>query len=274
MSAASRMAIATAGAALLAGCGGSSNKKSASDAFHPFAAVRQQASAEKAALSHAALHWERIATFTGSGAATKAFTVAGKSVQWRARWRCQTGRLVLSAIAPSGPKGLTDGRCPGHGTSISYAKGALKLGVKASGRWTVTLEQQVDSPIHEAPLAAMRASRSRVVMTGRFYGVERFGRGTALLYRLPSKRLALRLAGGFATSPNTDLFVWLSTARHPRNTVQAGRAAHTVLGPLKSTLGEQNYLLPRRFDASGLRSIVVWCAPARIAYTAATLHRR
>jgi len=274
MRAASRIALASVAVVLLGGCGATKDKTSSEDAFHPFAAVHQQASAEKAALSHAALHWQQLATLNGSGAATKGFTVAASAVQWRARWRCQTGRLVLTAIAPSGSKGLTDARCPGRGMNISYAKGALKLGVRASGAWTVVLEQQVDSPIHEAPLAAMRARGARVVLTGRFYGVERFGRGKAELYRLPSGRLALRLAGGFATSPNTDLFVWLSTAPHPRNTVQAGRARHTVLAALKSTLGEQNYMLPRRFDTKRVRSIVIWCAPARIAYTAATLHGR
>ncbi len=50
------------------------------------------------------------------------------------------------------------------------------------------------------------------------------------------------------------------------------RASHGVRR-LEATLGDQNYLLPRDVDASKLRSIVIWCEPVQIAYTAATLTR-
>jgi hypothetical protein len=56
--------------------------------------------------------------------------------------------------------------------------------------------------------------------------------------------------------------------------VQANRAPHTVLRGLKSTLGDQNYVLPAGTRAGRVRSIVIWCEPIRIAYTAATLRRR
>jgi len=96
--------------------------------------------------------------------------------------------------------------------------------------------------------------------------------GCAPKYQLANGRLALRMEG-FVTEPNTDLFVWLSEARRPRNTKAAFRARHTEFAGLKSTLGDQNYLLPRDLDASKLRSIVIWCEPVQIAYTAATLTR-
>ncbi|MBA3746209.1 MAG: hypothetical protein H0W96_01790 [Solirubrobacterales bacterium] len=60
-------------------------------------------------------------------------------------------------------------------------------------------------------------ARDKVLARGSFYKIERKGRGSATLYRLPGGRLALRMAD-FATESNTDLFVWLSEARRPRTT--------------------------------------------------------
>ena len=110
----------------------------------------------------------------------------------------------------------------------------------------------------------------RVIAAGRFYALERSGRGRASLHRLSTGRLALRF-DGFATSPNTDLFVWLSSAARPRDTVRAAGSPHTVLRALKATLGEQNYLIPADVKAGDIRSVVIWCVPVRIAYTAAAL---
>ena len=125
-------------------------------------------------------------------------------------------------------------------------------------------------PIAEPPLAAMRAEDAEVAAGGSFYPIERRGRGKVDLYRLAGGRLALCLEG-FDTAANTDLFVWLSEARRPRTTKQALRSHHVELAPHKVTKGSQNYLLPESADADSIRSIVIWCEPIRIAYTAATL---
>jgi len=63
-------------------------------------------------------------------------------------------------------------------------------------------------------------------------------------------------------------------ASRPRTSEQAAKAKHTVLNPLKSTLGEQNYVIPASSKVGSIRSIVIWCQPIQIAYTAATLRRR
>jgi hypothetical protein len=91
-----------------------------------------------------------------------------------------------------------------------------------------------------------------------------------VLYRLPSGRLALRFER-FSTSSNTDLFVWLSKAPHPKTTTAAVKAPHDQFARLKSTLGSQNYLLPRSVKQADVESVVIWCEPVRIAYTAARL---
>ena len=151
--------------------------------------------------------------------------------------------------------------------------GAQRLRIDARGRWSVRVEQQVDTPLDERPLASMRAPGTRLLESAAFYRVERQGRGRALLYRLADGRGALRL-DAFRTSTNTDLFVWLSTAAGPRTTKQVVRAQR--VGPLialKSTIGGQNYMLPAGLDLRRIRSVAIWCEPVQIVYTAAAFGR-
>jgi hypothetical protein len=252
------------------GCGSSDSTPSSS--ADPFSVVPTQPADSTIARRRAAPRWERVATFTGSGPATKAFTIARGAIQWRARWRCDSGTLRLSASSRAVRRSLEAAPCPRRGESSGFRSGRLELGVDTPGRWRLVLEQQVDTALREPALAAMRSPAAHVLAHGRFYDIERFGRGTAALYRLPGGRLALRLTE-FVTSANTDLFVWLDRAARPRTTVQAKRAGHRVLAPLKSTLGEQNYLLPAGTTAADIDSIVIWCEPVQIAYTAAALRR-
>ena len=48
-------------------------------------------------------------------------------------------------------------------------------------------------------------------------------------------------------------------------------APYKVVGELKSTLGNQNYLLPPGTTEADVRSIIIWCEPQRFAYAAAAL---
>ena len=147
-----------------------------------------------------------------------------------------------------------------------------RVRVRATGPWRVDIQQQVTTALAEPPLPAMGRPGARVLARGRFYGVERRGRGTATLHELQDGRLALRFEG-FRTSNNTDLFVWVSPASRPRTTRAAFRSPHATIAALRSTLGDQNYVLPRRLSARDVRSIVIWCEPVRIAYAAAVLRR-
>ena len=264
MTRAAPAAAAVAALLGLAGCGGGSGERT--ERFDPFTEVRDRTVRSP---QRASARWETVTELSGSASSTEAFAIDRDAIQWRARWHCESGRLRLS----TGSRELVAARCPGRGAGTEVRTGALELVTEASGPWRVVIEQQVDTPLHEPPLEAMAAPGARVLAAGRFYGLERTGRGVASLYRLASGRLALRL-DGFATSANTDLFVWLSRARRPSDTVEAAKARHLVLAPLKSTVGEQNYLIPRTVDADDIRSVVVWCVPVRIAYTAAPLQRR
>jgi hypothetical protein len=251
----------------LVGCGGDDDEERRED---PFSKVDPQISKTR---DRAAPRWEPIATLSGSAPDAESFTVSKRAIQWRARWRCSKGTLRMSVSPrPRSSPERAGGRCPDRGESSWIQSGRQRLSVRASGRWRVVVEQQVDTPLREPPLPAMRAEGARVLARGSFYRVERRGRGRAALYRLPNGRHALRFEG-FSTSSNTDLFVWLSEAVRPRTTKQAVRAPYREFALLKSTLGDQNYLLPRNVDVDRFRSIVIWCEPVSIVYTAASLRR-
>ncbi len=223
------------------------------------------------AASRAAPRWEPVARIAGTGERTTRLDISQRAIQWRARWRCSAGRIALSiAPAPASGEARHDARCPRSGSAEWIRTGPVRLTVAATARWSAVIEQQVDTPLSEPPLAAMRSAP--VVARGRFYGIERRGTGSARLYRLATGRLALRLED-FRTAANSDLFVWLSVARRPRTTQQSFRARHVEVALLKSTIGDQNYLLPRRIDADSIRSVVIWCEPVQIAYAAASLRR-
>ncbi len=268
MSARAVIALLATAAAAAAGCGG----EDASEGSDPFTAVEQNERANTERVqAEAAPRWERVAKFRGSGDATKTVNIDSDAVQWRVRWRCREGRFKVSQEpAPAEGNPIGSGPCPGDGDADAIDTGELELSVQARGRWRVVVEQQVTDPIAEPPLPAMKAKDAQVRAKGRFYDIERRGSGTAVLHELPNGRLALRFED-FKVSNNTDLFVWLSEAARPRTTKQAVRSDHVEFALLKATIGTQNYLLPKDADADSIRSIVIWCEPIRIAYTAAVL---
>ncbi len=116
----------------------------------------------------------------------------------------------------------------------------------------------------------MRSPATRVLGRGRFYRMEGKGSGQALLYRLPTGRLALRLER-IKIPPTAGMLVWLSKARRPVTSKEAIGTPLIKLRELKSTLGDQNYLLPKGLGADAVGSVVIWYKPTRTAYIAAAL---
>jgi hypothetical protein len=214
--------------------------------------------------------WEPVATFTGEGATeTPAFTIAADSLQWRVRWRCDTGSLrVTSTPPPRKGDPIVDGACPGESEGFAIHTGDITLAVDASGPWEAIVEQQLDSLLDEPPLPEMASAA--VLAVGEFYEIENPGRGVATVFGLGDGRRVLRLEG-FETVATADLFVWLSQAVNPKTSEDAVDAERVELGPLRSTLGNQNYEIPPDVATEDIRSIVIWCEPVRIAYTAAAL---
>lgn len=257
--------LAAAAAALAIGCGGGDG-----DAGDAFEAVEQRESErERQQRQVAAPRWEPLQVLEGSGDATETVTVDEEAIRWRASWRCGEGEFELRA---NGER-LSSKPCPSRDRWSSIETGELEFEVKASARWELRIWQQVTSPLREPPPEEVASGEAELIATGAFYRIENRGRGGARLYQLPSGRLALRMEG-FSTAANTDLFVWISEDPRPRTTNQAMNAPHEEIAVLKSTLGDQNYLFPEGFDPARARSVVIWCEPVQIAYTAAALTPR
>ena len=254
------LALVAVGAA--AGCGEDDDEKRDRFAEIPKRTV-------KAPPNETAPRWEQIAAFTGQRSTSRTVEVSSKAIQWRVRWRCRSGRFAVALTPPpSAGRRRAEGRCPGRGSATWASSGRQRLGVRASAPWRLVVEEELRTPLHEPPLSAMRGSPP--LARGKFYRVEVEGSGTASLYRLPSRRLALRLER-FRTEPNPSLVVWVSEARSPKTTKQAFNAPHIELRALKSTIGDQNYVVPKGVDPQRIRSVVVWNKPSRVAYAAAAL---
>lgn len=222
---------------------------------------------------NAAPRWEPLDVLKSSTGGSYRFDISADAIQWRARWDCRNGTLSAEVDpAPQEDEAFIDASCPRTGESFSVDTGSISMTIDATGPWKITLEQQVDTPVHEPPLEDMTSPDAEVIAKGDFYAIEREGEGRALLYRLQGDRLALRFEG-FETSANVGLFVWVSGSERPRSTKQAFRSDYVQIAELKSTAGEQNYVLPESVTEREARSVIIWCEPIRIAYVAASLKR-
>ncbi|MFP5363807.1 MAG: DM13 domain-containing protein [Thermoleophilia bacterium] len=256
-------------AALLAagGCGGES------DSAEPdrFGAIPKRTI--QAPDDETAPRWQQIGVLRSSDAAPTSVNVSPGALQWRVRWRCGAGSIAI-AVTPPPPSsnGRAAGECPGRGSRIWVGTGTYRVAARSSAEHRVVVEEEVRTPLHEDPPAAVRAGEARRIARGRIRPIEAKGRGNAILYRLPDDRLLLRMQG-FATEPNPDLEVWLSESDDPTTSRNIFRADHTMVRSLKSTIGDQNYVLPATAQARRIRSLVVVNESQRIAYAAARLTR-
>ncbi len=259
------LAVLAGLAASAAGCGGD-GKAGQRD---PFTAARQGQT--PSAARKAAPRWEHLARLGGNADSTQGLRISRRALQWRVRWRCSAGRIAFSATPRlRSDRARAGGVCPGEGSAGWSQLGPVRLRVGAAGRWTAVVEQQFDTGLQEPPLPGMRSAAARVLGHGRFYRMEGRGEGRALLFRLPTGRLALRLED-FRIPPTAGMFLWLAKARRPMTTREAIAARTSRLREVKSTLGDQNYLLPEDLGPDAVRSVVIWYQPTRTAYIAAAL---
>lgn len=215
--------------------------------------------------------WEQVRVVTGNEPATIGpFAVAAGAIQWRVKWSCETGTIrILATPPPPRPGPLVDSPCPERGEGFSRQTGDVTLEVQASGPWKATVEQQVDTPLDEPPLAEMAGAQ--VLGRGDFYNVEKTGKGTAILYRLADGRRALRFEAGFEVFNDPDLVVWLSEATNPKTSREVVDSNHVEIAALRSTKGSQNYILPENVTLGRIGSVALYCVPVPSIYTAASL---
>ena len=248
-------------------CGGGEADSSGSEAT---IASSSTSSSSVPEAPSAAPRWETVADFHGEGVGTTdSFIILPDAIQWRVRWRCQGAGALTITGAPALKKPLLVERdCPKEGTAYAIQAGPRRLNVDATGPWRMTVDQQVDTPIDEAPLPDM--ATAKILGSGDFYDIEKKGKGTARLYELHGGSRAIRLEE-FEVTQNTDLFVWLSEATSPRTSAEVVAKPYVQIAVLRSTSGSQNYLVPPEIATDKIRSIVIWCEPVHIAYAAAAL---
>ncbi|MGH2773588.1 MAG: DM13 domain-containing protein [Actinomycetota bacterium] len=269
-----RLALASVLMLLGAGCGNEKTPPTAQKTRpDPFESIR--ARSESPRPKQAGPRWETVMSKSGNGDSAIGFEVSQESIQSRVQYGCETGAIkITTEPAPTNKKPLAEEQCPKQGESFFTRKGKMKLIVTAGGPWQVTVQHQVTTPLVEAPPPELTAPGARLAARGDFYSLERKSSGKALLYRLADGRLALRLED-FDTSANTDLFVWFSDVVKPENSKQAAESRYDEFAELKSTLGDQNYLVDpgtlKNLKPDEIKSVVIWCQPVRIAYAAATL---
>ena len=215
--------------------------------------------------------WQGLTKLEGRGSTTATpFTVSQDALQWRAKWTCETGRLLVRAPGQARP--VIDASCPGAETGYSVRKGAVAVEVTADGPWTLTIDQQVDLPLNEPPLPAMSAPDTKVIFTGSLYRMDQVGTGTLNVYQTADGRHLLRLDSFFVTA-NVDLELRFSPLEAPRTTEQFMSSPSVWAAPLDVTTGSLNFTLPPDVNPARYRSVVVWCPIIDSAYAAATLRQ-
>ncbi|MDQ2826277.1 MAG: DM13 domain-containing protein [Actinomycetota bacterium] len=213
--------------------------------------------------------WQDLTTLDGTGTMTSAsFTVPPGAIQWRVKWTCDTGHLVVRA--PKQAKAVVDGACPQGAEGYSVAKGQMAVQVTADGPWHLQISQQVDIPLVEPPLAAMTAGGATTVGTGAFYNIDKTGTGKVTIYHQADGRFSARLED-FFVSPNVDLELRLSALDAPHSSQEVGAAPYEIVATMDVTAGSVNYTFPEGVDPGKYKSVVVWCPPIKSAYAAATL---
>ena len=93
--------------------------------------------------------------------------------------------------------------------------------------------------------------------------------GTAKLIRLEAGNHVVTLEG-FKTVNGPDVHVWVSeTATLTNSALNA--STYTDLGALRNTSGNLKYDVPSSVDVSKIKSIIIWCKLASIAFGGAAL---
>ena len=117
---------------------------------------------------------------------------------------------------------------------------------------------------------AMPESDMKMLAQGSFYGVIHSGAGQVVVYQLSDGSRILRLQD-FEVDNGPELHVYLVPIDPVPSSVGSEIAGSIDLGALKGNLGDQNYDIPGDLDLSQFKSVMIWCQPFRVPFTAAPL---
>lgn len=118
------------------------------------------------------------------------------------------------------------------------------------------IESEVDEVFPTAHAAG--AAAPEALAAGAFHGVAHETTGRATIYRLADGKRVLRLTD-FTTSNGPDVRVYLGKARDAADHATVKEAGFVDVGPLKGTIGDQNYELPADADVDQFHSVTIWC---------------
>lgn len=211
--------------------------------------------------------WQTVTTLDSGGEPTADVTIDDNALQWRLRWECESGSLLVEVAGRDEP--AVDAECPDSGTAFLTRTGNATVEVDGDAPWQVEVEQQIDVPLEEPPLPEMESSDAEEVARGSFYDIDQTGRGEVVIYRLGGGSYALRLVDFFVT-PNVDLELRLSEQDRPETTEEFDKPASDYVATLQATTGSMNFRIPEEIDPTQHDSLVIWCPPVQNAYAAAS----
>lgn len=148
---------------------------------------------------------------------------------------------------------------------------AASLGFSPAQATAAMQSAQTEEPSRmEEPMPEGTAEDSQVYARGEFYDVAHHGEGTATIYLLADGSRLLRFEN-FEVLNGPDLHVYLAPQDPVSDSVGVELAGAADLGTLKGNIGDQNYLIPAHLDINLYKSVVIWCEPFRVPFSAAPL---
>lgn len=147
---------------------------------------------------------------------------------------------------------------------MAFAKALIDAGL--AGPVPVPTAEQAP-PAMQGPL---------LYASGEFTTIDavRWARGTVLVYQLADQSWVIRLEN-FEVRPGPQLHLFLSANPEPRTPEQVREQGLGFdWGPLRGTVGSQNYALPAGFDMDAVRSVVIFCLPYQEVFSSAAFVRR
>ena len=117
-------------------------------------------------------------------------------------------------------------------------------------------------------MASPDAAAPAFEKSGEFTSIEHDTSGRALIASLPDGSRVLRFEG-LASVDGPDLKVVLTSATGDLSGIRD--ANYVVVGDLKATHGNQNYVLPADVNLDDVKSVVIWCDRFSVAFGAAEL---
>lgn len=124
---------------------------------------------------------------------------------------------------------------------------------------------------------AMEDEQARMIvkgekaLSGTFREKAHLGQGTATIARKDGKTY-LVLDAAFKTDAGPRLHVYLAGHPDPNSSPDVHSMGDLDLGPLKSPFGAQVYEIPEAKAGEDWRSVVVYCVPFKVVFTAASLN--